>query len=100
MPADRIAVIGAGAWGIALANVIARAGRATTLWGRDAAVAHAIQERRESPRLPGITIDPRIRIAALPAATLDADAVLLAVPAQAVRQVASALASALAPRTP
>ena len=42
MIAERIAVIGAGAWGTALANVIARAGRAVTLWARDPAVAEAI----------------------------------------------------------
>src|SRR5229473_448569 len=65
MIAQRIAVIGAGAWGTALANVIARAGRAVTLWARDPAVAQAMLAKRESPRLPGVRIDERVALAAL-----------------------------------
>ena len=53
----RIAVIGAGAWGTALANCAARAGRDVTLWARDAASAAQIANTRESPRLPGIRLD-------------------------------------------
>jgi len=51
MSFDKIAVIGAGAWGVALANVITRAGRCVTLAARNAQSAAAIGERRESPRL-------------------------------------------------
>ncbi len=38
-----VAVLGAGSWGTALAALIARHGHATTLWGRDPAVAAAIE---------------------------------------------------------
>jgi glycerol-3-phosphate dehydrogenase (NAD(P)+) len=94
---DRIAVVGAGAWGTALANVIARAGRAVTLHARDAA---AIAAHRMSPHLPGIAIDPRVTIAELSERKPDGDVVLLAVPAQALRATASGLAGAIVPGTP
>jgi glycerol-3-phosphate dehydrogenase (NAD(P)+) len=95
----RIAVLGAGAWGTALANCAARARRSVTLWARDPDGAAAIAERRESPRLPGVRLDDRVAVSAS-LAEIDADAVLVVVPAQALRAVATALASARAPRVP
>lgn len=92
MSFDRIAVVGAGAWGAALANVVARAGRAVTLIARDAKAAAIVQASRESPRLPGIRLDDRVGVAGDPGAVQGADAVLLVVPAQAMRSVAAALA--------
>jgi glycerol-3-phosphate dehydrogenase (NAD(P)+) len=86
---ERIAVVGAGAWGVALANVAARAGRSVTLVARDEHSAAAIAKSGESPHLPGIRIDPRVDLAA--ALELEAAAVLLAVPAQALREVAAKL---------
>jgi glycerol-3-phosphate dehydrogenase (NAD(P)+) len=93
---ERIAVVGAGAWGVALATVAARAGRSVVLVARDEPAAAAIAKSRESPHLPGIRIDPQIDVAA----TLvpDASAVLLAVPAQAMHEVAAKLRTA--PATP
>jgi glycerol-3-phosphate dehydrogenase (NAD(P)+) len=86
---ERIAVVGAGAWGVALANAAARAERSVTLVARDESAAAAIAKNRESPRLPGIRVDPRVGMTAgLPP---EAEAVLLAVPAQALRQVAARL---------
>ncbi len=96
MSFDRIAVVGAGAWGVALANVAARAGRSVTLVARDEGAAVAIATTRESPHLPEISVDPRIDIAA--ALEPEATAVLLAVPAQALREVAAKLT--VAPATP
>jgi glycerol-3-phosphate dehydrogenase (NAD(P)+) len=69
--ADTVGIVGAGAFGSALASVLARAGRRVVLWSRDAAVVEAIRTRRESPRLAGAplpepleaTADPR-RLAA------------------------------------
>ncbi len=74
---SEIAVIGAGAWGTALAIQAARAGRAVVLWARDPARAAAIEATRENPRLPGAHLPESIRITAdLPAAPI----ALLAVP--------------------
>ena len=52
-----VAVIGAGAYGTALADVAARAGREVVLYARSAAAAEQMQITRESPRLPGVAID-------------------------------------------
>lgn len=83
-----LAVIGAGAWGTALAIQAARAGRAVTLWVRDPARAAALSETRENPRLPGHALPPTVTVtAALPTAPV----VLLAVPMQHMRGVAARL---------
>jgi glycerol-3-phosphate dehydrogenase (NAD(P)+) len=91
----RIAVLGGGAWGTALAIVMRRAGHEVRLWGRDAATIAAIRDRRENLRyLPGIAIDPAIAATSdLAAALKDADYVLVAVPAQQLRNALSGLAS-------
>src|SRR4051812_11453424 len=98
MAIERIAVVGAGAWGSALANAAARAGRSVTLIAR--AAADAMQASRENPRLPGARLDERITVTARIAAAGEADAVLLAVPAQALRAAAGALAGVIRPGTP
>ncbi len=90
--AETIAVIGAGAWGTALAINAARAGRQVILWGRDADAARVMEESRENARyLPGIPLDPAIHITADITETADADAILLVVPAQTVGEVADTL---------
>ena len=101
MAFERIAIVGAGAWGTALANALGRAGRTVTLATRDPAGAEQIARTRESPRLPGRKIDDRVAIAATSAAVLGAqDAILLAVPAQQLRAVAGMIAPALAAGMP
>ena len=100
MALDNIAVVGAGAWGIALANTIARAGRAVTLIGRDATAAAAMRGGGENPRLPGVRLDPRIAVSVAIDDAAAADSVLLVVPAQALRAAATALAAAIKPGTP
>lgn len=100
MAFDHIAVIGAGAWGSALALTCVRAGRQVTLWEPDAAEAAQLRKTRESRFLPGVRIDDRIVIASDLAAAARAPAILVAVPAQAVRAVATSLAPPLAAHTP
>src|SRR4051812_34830853 len=100
MTFGRIGMLGTGAWGSALANIAARAGREVTFWGRDPAAVAAIAATRENPRLPGIRLDPRVTVTADLAAVAAADAVLLVVPAQALREVAAALAPVLRPDIP
>jgi glycerol-3-phosphate dehydrogenase (NAD(P)+) len=105
MDFTRIAVVGAGAWGVALAQMLAQAGRAVTLVARDAAAAEALERSRVSPRLPDVVIDPSIAIAAATGAPADADAlsaqraILVAVPAQQMRAAMTVLASHIAPET-
>src|SRR5215831_307243 len=100
MAFDRIAVVGAGAWGTALANVIARAGRTVLLAARHRAAADVLAKTRESPRLPGVQIDKRIDIAPAGGELAGYEAILLAVPSQAMRTAAGAIAPTLRAGTP
>jgi len=100
MSFERIAVVGAGAWGIALANVIARAGRRVTLAARDRAGCEVLLNRRESPRLPTIRIDERIAITVMTADLSQQDVVLLAVPSQQIRDATRTIGESLAKGTP
>ncbi len=100
MTFNHIAVIGAGAWGTALALTCARAGRKVTLWEEDAANAAHMKAQRESRFLPGVHIDDVIFMAGDLAEVARADALLLVVPAQAVRAVTAPLAPLMAGGTP
>jgi glycerol-3-phosphate dehydrogenase (NAD(P)+) len=100
MTFNHIAVIGAGAWGTALALTSARAGRKVTLWEHDAANAAQLKNKRESLFLPGVRLDDSIDLAAGLADAARQEAILLVVPAQAVRSAATALAPHLAAGTP
>lgn len=100
MSFQRIAVIGAGAWGTALANCAARAGRDVTLWARDPAIVAQLTAKRENPRLPGIRLDDRVAATGAIADVAQADALLLAVPAQGLRIAATALAPHVKAKTP
>jgi glycerol-3-phosphate dehydrogenase (NAD(P)+) len=100
MALDRIAVVGAGAWGAELANAAARAGREVALIPRTSTAVAAMRASRESARLPGVRLDERIAVTSDSAELGAADAVLLAVPAQSLRTAASALARAIRPGTP
>lgn len=87
---DRVAVIGAGAWGTALAQAAAMAGRDVTLVARDAAaVAEINQDHTNTRHLGTQRLDPRIIAAA---AMGETDLVILAVPAQASRAALNGLA--------
>jgi glycerol-3-phosphate dehydrogenase (NAD(P)+) len=90
-----VAVIGAGAWGTALAIQAARAGNSVTLWARDAMRAAMLAAARENPRLPGMRLpEPILVTSELPET---ADVVLLAVPTQYLRGVLGRLARGAAP---
>jgi glycerol-3-phosphate dehydrogenase (NAD(P)+) len=93
-------VIGAGAWGTALAMVAARAGRAVALYARDADHAARIAAQRENPRLPGVALTADIAVTNDLASAARADIVLVATPAQHLRGAVNALAPHLAPATP
>jgi glycerol-3-phosphate dehydrogenase (NAD(P)+) len=92
MAFDRIAVLGAGAWGTALANVVARAGRDVTLWSRDPQATAELAKTRINPRLPGVALDKAVTVTDDIAAAGRSDAVLIVVPSQIVRTIALAIA--------
>lgn len=99
---DRVAVVGAGAWGTALALVAARAGRAVRLYGRDPESVAAIGEEGRNPRhLGDIRLEPGLYATTdLAHALEEADLVLLSVPAQASREAARGLAGLVRAGTP
>ena len=92
-----IAVLGAGAWGTALALLLARNGRPVRLWTRDAAAAARLAEERENRRyLPGHSFPPCLSIEPeLEAGAASADEVLVAVPSHAFREVLGRVAGAV-----
>ncbi|HEY4203969.1 MAG TPA: NAD(P)H-dependent glycerol-3-phosphate dehydrogenase [Xanthobacteraceae bacterium] len=95
-----VAVIGAGAWGTALASAARRAGRDVVLYARQEANATAVRDSRVNSRLPGAPLDPSIVVTSdLPLAAR-ADIILLATPAQHSRAAAVTLAPHLAEGTP
>lgn len=89
-------VIGAGAWGTALAQAAIAAGNGVTLIARDPALVDEINTRHtHSKALPGIPLDPALAAQTGLDGLADADCVLLAVPAQASRAVLSSLPSGI-----
>jgi glycerol-3-phosphate dehydrogenase (NAD(P)+) len=99
---SRLAIIGGGAWGTALALAARRAGSGATIWARDPDIVAAINGRHENPvYLPGIALDPAIVATVdLAQAAAGAEAALLAVPAQFLRDVLMVLAPHLPPSLP
>jgi glycerol-3-phosphate dehydrogenase (NAD(P)+) len=91
-----IGVVGAGAWGTALALAAARAGNRVTVWAREPEVVAAVQAYRENrPFLPGHPWPESMRATNDVADLADSDAILLAAPAQALRAVSQNLRSVL-----
>ena len=98
----RIAIIGGGAWGTALALVAARAGARVMLWARDPAIVAGVNEQHENTvYLPGIALDSAIAATTDLEIVLDgAEAALLVVPAQFMRGVLAQLQPLLRGRMP
>ena len=85
---ERLAILGGGAWGTALAQVCASGGRETLLWAREPEVVEAINTVHENPVfLPGRPLDPAIRATGDLAEVADYDAWLVVTPAQHMRSV-------------
>jgi glycerol-3-phosphate dehydrogenase (NAD(P)+) len=91
----RVAVLGAGAWGTAIAGVLA--GRLdVALWARDAAQAQAIERSRRNERyLPGVELPAAVGVTAdLPQALSQARLVLIATPVAGLRALVEKLPAA------
>jgi glycerol-3-phosphate dehydrogenase (NAD(P)+) len=97
---NSVAVIGAGAWGTALAAVAARAGRSVMLYARNENAARAISTSRSNPKLPGVQLDADIEVTADIGHAASADIILIATPAQNLRAAAAALGGHVAAGTP
>lgn len=96
-----VGVIGAGAWGTALAVAVARAGRQVTLWGRNYADLVEMASRGENRNyLPGIRLTPVPRVTGDLIDVIQNDIVLLVLPAQEIRSLAPLIALSVRPLQP
>jgi glycerol-3-phosphate dehydrogenase (NAD(P)+) len=83
-----IGIIGAGAWGTALAQVVAQNGEPAILWAREPEVVEAINAAHENPLfLPGVPLSPTILATHSLADLADCEALLIVTPAQHLRTV-------------
>ncbi|WP_308917786.1 NAD(P)H-dependent glycerol-3-phosphate dehydrogenase [Jannaschia sp. LMIT008] len=86
-----IGVVGAGAFGTALACAWAQAGRDVVLWGRDASAMDRAQADRATPRLADVALPPRIRCTGDARALRGAEVTVLALPMQTLAGAIEAL---------
>jgi glycerol-3-phosphate dehydrogenase (NAD(P)+) len=93
-------VIGAGAWGTALAGVAARAGRDVVLYARSSESAAQIAATRANSKLSGARLEDGIDVTGDIARAAHADIILIATPAQNLREAVTLLAPHLAKATP
>ena len=93
----RVAVVGGGAWGTVLADLLTRKGEAVTLWAREPEVVEAVNRDHRNPFfLPDAPLAPAVRATGdLAAAVRDAEVVVSAAPSHAVREVMTEAARAV-----
>ena len=97
----RIGVIGGGAWGTAIAQMLCREGQEVILWCLEAEVAAAINSAHENTVfLPGVSLKPSLRATTSLADLYDQDALFAVAPAQHTRKTLAALKGHIAPGTP
>jgi glycerol-3-phosphate dehydrogenase (NAD(P)+) len=97
---NSVAVIGAGAWGTALAGVAARAGRDVVLYARQPERAAEIAATRANPKLSGARLAANVEVTGDIARAAAADIILIATPAQNLREAVASLSPHLARATP
>jgi len=97
----QIGIVGAGAWGTALAQVLRRQGKETILYAREPEVIEAIRETSENTvYLPGIKLESEIYVTNAFDVVAKADVLLLSTPAQHLRKAAESLAPHVKNETP
>jgi glycerol-3-phosphate dehydrogenase (NAD(P)+) len=94
---QKVAVIGAGAWGTALANLLATKGMPVKIWAHEREVVEAIRSKRENTIFfPGVKLHPNITpTGSLPDAMHQTTLIIFAVPSHAARLVLSQLTALL-----
>jgi len=97
----KVAVIGGGAWGTALADLLARKGEQVTLWAREPEVVESVNQRHMNDLfLPGAPLAPTLAAARdIASVVRDAEVIVSAAPSHAVRPVMTQVARSIT-RTP
>ncbi len=97
----RVAVLGGGSFGTAIANIIAANGHNTFLWMRDDERAMRCEQNRENPEyLPGYQLDPHLKVTSdLISCVEHCDVVTISVPSSSFREVAKLVAPHIKPDT-
>ncbi|MFA5957583.1 NAD(P)H-dependent glycerol-3-phosphate dehydrogenase [Hyphomicrobium sp.] len=96
-----VSVVGGGAWGTALAQTLSHGGASVMLWAREPEIVDDINARHVNRTfLPGVDLNPSIRATKDLSDVAHADAILMVVPAQHVRDVMIKLSKQIAPETP
>ena len=100
--ASKVAVLGTGAWGTALAKVLAEKGDDVWIWARRADLCEPINEKHENTRyLPGVELPHHLHAThELGRALEGANMVVFVVPSHGTRDVAKAVAPLLPPDVP
>jgi len=84
----RITVLGSGAWGTALAELLCQNGHSVTLWNRSQARCEQMAATRSNPRLKGISLHPDMKFSSQLSAVAESKMVVFAVPSFAIRETA------------
>lgn len=101
MALQSVGIVGAGAWGTALAITSRRAGRDVLIWAYEPDTLAGInQKHRNETYLPGVKLDPAIEATARLNEVANCDLLLMATPAQHVRKIAGEIAPYLKPEQP
>jgi glycerol-3-phosphate dehydrogenase (NAD(P)+) len=101
MALQSVCIVGAGAWGTALAVTAKRAGRDVLIWAYEPeTLADLTRNHRNEVYLPGVSLDPAIGATGRLSEVADRDFLLLATPAQHTRAIAGELAPHLSRRQP
>lgn len=93
-PAATLAVLGAGTWGLTLADLLARNGHRVTCWDINSDLVAQLDDERVHPRLPEFSIHPELRLSADLGDTVQgAEGVIIVVPSIAMRSIGEQLAA-------
>ena len=88
----KIAVVGSGGWGTALALVLCRNGHDTVLWSHNPQKAEELRLTRENPMLKGVLLPPELEISSDPSCVAGSRLVVIASPSFALRSVCRTVA--------
>ena len=94
-----ITMLGSGAWGTALANLLCENGHAVTLWNRSESRVEEMRRTGSNPRLQGIPLHPELKVSADLSCVRESRMVVFATPSFAIRPTAAAVREFLRPDT-